>query len=364
MSLKEKLLEIKKLNQESQFKIVEQQSSMSYQLGYEFDVDKDVNYDYLYEPFIQEYATLQLKLENGVSENPAYDRLRIKDITNSVDVIKNALENVLSNTEIWDTAVLKAGYMGGVDLMGTPPTRYKAINILADKMQGIINILAVDDDINKLAWDIYGTEGEFVERIYLNKLNKLSETQDMFITIPDVLKENNDFKSLSSEIFESVQIGDDSQNRTVTGGVTENYRKIKENGELEIITKPLKGGLEQDFYIIDKEAIGNSMQFNTEMNKITAGMISQTESSDPVIAFNNNILTEVTDHYLKPGKALRPNQNKRFQEDYKKWFLEKEIGNLFPLGEPRPTNTQLKEEEKVATDTDIEAQEQLEQAMV
>ena len=36
-----------------------------------------------------------------------------------------------------------------------------------------------------------------------------------------------------------------------------------------------------------------------------------------------------------PAKALKDNQQKKFQEDYKKWYLETEIGKEFPLGEPR-----------------------------
>ena len=78
------------------------------------------------------------------------------------------------------------------------------------------------------------------------------------------------------------------------------------------------------------------MQFNTEMDKISAGLLGSYEGFDEVVAFNNNILATVTDHYLKPAKALNKQQEKRFQEDYKKWFLEKEIGKRFPMGEPQP----------------------------
>ena len=49
----------------------------------------------------------------------------------------------------------------------------------------------------------------------------------------------------------------------------------------------------------------------------------------------NNIIAKVTDYYLQPAKALKDNQQKKFQEDYKKWYLETEIGKEFPLGEPR-----------------------------
>ena len=91
----------------------------------------------------------------------------------------------------------------------------------------------------------------------------------------------------------------------------------------------------QDFYIVDKTIIGESIQFNIEMNKITAGMLEEYQSSDQVIAFNNNIIAEVTNHYLKPGRALREKEQLKFQEDYKEWYLAKEIGNEFPLGEPK-----------------------------
>ena len=47
-------------------------------------------------------------------------------------------------------------------------------------------------------------------------------------------------------------------------------------------------------------------------------------------------LAEVTDNYLQPAKALKDNQQKKFQEDYKKWFLETQVGTEFPLGDPKP----------------------------
>ena len=364
MGLKEKLLENKALNEENQFKVSEQQSNMPYELGYDYDTDQEVNYDSLYQPYIHEYADLQLKLDTGKSEYPARDRQRVKDITGSVEVIREALENVMGTTEVWNTAVILSGGMGGVDLMGTPPSRYKSINILADELKGVINILAVDDDITKLAWDIYDDEVQFIERIYLSKLNKLSQTQGMFIKIPDTAPQNNDFKKLSSEIFESKQIGQDSDNKALTGGVTESYRKIKEDGSLELISKKMKGGMEQQFYIVDKQAIRNSMQFQAEMNKITAGLVGSHQSSDEVIAFNNNILAEVTSNYLTPGQALKPKQLKTFQEDYKTWFLEKEVAKEIPYGEPVSSAKGLSKEENALAAEEVEVESQEEEAMV
>jgi hypothetical protein len=100
----------------------------------------------------------------------------------------------------------------------------------------------------------------------------------------------------------------------------------------------------QDFYIVDKDLIGNSLQFNTEMDKITSGLLQEFQSFDQVIAFNNNMLAEVTDNYLQPAKALKDNQQKRFQEDYKKWFLETQVGTEFPLGDPRLKAKEIVEE--------------------
>jgi len=332
MGLKEKLLENKRLNEENQQKVAQQHSQASYELGYNESEDKEVDYAKLYDPFIKVYADIQLNLQNNTSENPAFDRQYAESIVKSVSVIQSALENILSNVEIWTPAVQKAGMMGGVDLMGTPQSRYRAMNIFADDLKGVIDIVADNGDINRLAYDVYDDMG-YVERIYLNKLNKLSESQDMFISIPDTGQQNMDFKLLSSEIFEQEKVG---ENPVLTGGVTENYRKTDKNGELVIEEEKLSNGDVQQFYIIDKEAIGNSMQFNTEMDKISAGLLGSYEGFDEVVAFNNNILATVTDHYLKPAKALNKQQEKRFQEDYKKWFLEKEIGKRFPMGEPQP----------------------------
>jgi hypothetical protein len=344
MGLKEKLLENKRLNEANQFKVAEQQSRLSYELGYSDTIDQDVNYSALYEPFVKVYSDIQLKLQNNTSTNPLYDRKYAEDIEKSVLVIQSALENILSNVEIWTPAVQQAGLMGGVDLMGTPNSRYRAMNVFADDLKGIIHIVAVDQDINKLAYDVYDDEG-FVERIFLNKLNQLSESQDLFISIPDVRKKNLDFKMTSSEIFEQENYGGDDP--ILTGGVTETYRKKNKNGELEIKTKDVGDGMVQDFYIIDKELISNSMQFNIEMNKISTGILGSYESYDEAVAFNNNILSTVTDHYLKPYKALTKKQETKFQEDYKNWFLEKEIGNEFPLGQPKPKNVELPQNEIV-----------------
>ena len=344
MGLKEKLLENKRLNEENQFKVAQQHSQLSYELGYNDSLDQDVDYAKLYDPFIKTYADIQLKLQNNTSENPSFDRKYAESIVSSVSVIQNALENILSNVEIWTPAVQKAGMMGGVDLMGTPQSRYRAMNIFADDLKGVIEIVADNGDINRLAYDLYDDIG-FVERIYLNKLNKLSESQDMFVSIPDTGQENMDFKLLSTEIFEQEKVG---ENPVLTGGVTENYRKTDKNGELVVEEETLNNGDIQQFYVIDKEAISDSMQFNTEMDKISAGVLGSYEGYDEVVAFNNNILATVTDHYLPPARALTPKQEKRFQEDYKKWFLEKEIGKRFPMGEPQSPQQGEQEQEEMS----------------
>ena len=347
MALKEKLQENKKQNEEIQFAIADSQSKMSYQLGESDTKVKPIDYASMYDPFVKQYAEIQLDLDNGSNENPSQARKYADSIMGSVESIKLALENVLSNTEVWGEVTQLAGLMKGIDIMGTPVSRYMGMTVLAGDLGGTVDINAVDGDINKLAWEIYDENGMFIERMFLNKLNTLSETQDLFITIPDTSKQNQEFKKASDDIFEKKQQGSDPKNQVLTGGVTETYREIKADGTPDTYQKPLQGALVQDFVKISKEAISNSIQFNTEMDKITAGMIEAYESSDQVIAFNNNILSEVTDFYLEPAKALRPNQEKKFQEDYKKWYLEKEVPNEMPVGEPYSKKAKEETKEEV-----------------
>ncbi len=332
MGLKEKLIQNKKDNEEIKYEIAEYQSALSYQLGYSNTKIEEVDWSEFFEPFIKQYADLTLRLQNGTSDNPVIARKYIDAITGSVENISESITNISSNTEVWGEAMQKAGLMGGLDLMGTPISRVKALTILNEDLPGKTDVVAVDGAITNLAWEIYDETGYFVERLFINKLNALSETQDMFVSIPDTFQQNQALKQSIPEIFEVKPVG---ETQVLTGGVTEVYRKKKANGELEIKTKDLDGNMVQDFYIIDKETIGESLQFITEIDKITAGMLGAYESSDQVIAFNNNILSEVTDHYIKPGKALREKEQLKFQEDYKKWYLEKEIGKEFPLGIPR-----------------------------
>jgi len=341
MGLKEKLIQNKKDNEEIKYEIAEYQSALSYQLGYSNTKIEEVDWSEFFEPFIKQYADLTLRLQNGTSDNPVIARKYIDAITGSVENISESITNISSNTEVWGEAMQKAGLMGGLDLMGTPISRVKALTILNEDLPGKTDVVAVDGAITNLAWEIYDETGYFVERLFINKLNALSETQDMFVSIPDTFQQNQALKQSIPEIFELKPVG---ETQVLTGGVTEVYRKKKSDGELEIKTKDLDGNMVQDFYIIDKETIGESLQFITEIDKITAGMLGAYESSDQVIAFNNNILSEVTDHYIKPGKALREKEQLKFQEDYKKWYLEKEIGKEFPLGIPRLKTQEIKEE--------------------
>jgi len=335
MGLKEQLIKNKEDNEEVKFYISEYQSSLSYRLGEDDTPSQDVNWSHFFAPYIELYAKIKLQLENGSSENPVQARKITEDIAKSVSTIQESMENIASNTEIWNNMVQISGMMGGLDMMSTPVSRFIGLSILNDDLKGKIDIEAIDNDINNLAWLIYDENGIFVEKLLVNKINILSETQDMFISVPDTSKENQEFKQTNPEIFEQKQSGTPGEPGQLTGGVTETYRVKDKTGQVKLKSKDLSGNMVQDFYEIDRETIGKSLAFTLTMDKISAGLIGAYQSSDQVIAFNNNILAEVTDFYLKPGIALKQNQKDKFQKDYQKWYLEKEIGKEFPSGEPR-----------------------------
>ena len=347
MALKNKLLENKKLNEQVKFAVAEQQSMLNFTLGESASVSEPIDFKELYNPLVKLYSNLQLDLQNGTSENPVAARKTVDGIMGSVERIKTGMENLASNTDILNEMIQLSSMMGGIDLMGTPVSRFLSLNILNGNLKGSVEIKLIDNDINKIAFEIYEKDGRFVERIFVDRLNELSETQDIFLSIPNTSKENENFKMSSPEIFETAQQGSDEANQALTGGVTETYRKKKADGSLEIKTKDIGSNLVQEFYTIDKEAISNNLQFNIEMDKITAGMLESYQGFDEVAAFNNNILSTVTDYYLDPSKALTDEQQKIFQEDYKKWYLETQIGVEFPLGEPKPKNVEQPQEEVV-----------------
>lgn len=335
MGLKEQLIKNKEDNEEVKFYISEYQSSLSYRLGEDDTPSQDVNWSHFFAPYIELYAKIKLQLENGSSENPVQARKITEDIAKSVSTIQESMENIASNTEIWNNMVQISGMMGGLDMMSTPVSRFTALSILNDDLKGKIDIEAIDNDINNLAWLIYDENGIFVEKLLVNKINTLSETQDMFISVPDTSKENQEFKQTNPEIFEQKQSGTPGEPGQLTGGVTETYRVKDKDGKVKLTAKDISANMVQDFYEIDRDTIGKSLAFTLTMDKISAGLIGAYQSSDQVIAFNNNILAEVTDFYLKPGIALKQNQKDKFQKDYQTWYLEKEIGKEFPSGEPR-----------------------------
>ena len=334
MGLKEQLIKNKQDNEEIKFYISEYQSSLSYRLGEDDTPSQDVNWSHFFAPYIELYAKIKLQLENGSSENPVQARKITEDISKSVQTIQECMENIASNTEVWNNMVQMESMMGGLDMMSTPVSRFMALSILNDDLKGKIDIEAIDGDINNLAWLIYDENDIFVEKLLVNKINILSETQDMFVTIPDTSKQNQEFKGTNPEIFE-MKGGNAQEPGQLTGGVTETYRVKDKDGKVKLITKDISANMAQDFYQIDKDTIGKSLAFTLTMDKISAGLLGAYQSSDQVIAFNNNILAEVTDFYLKPGIALKQNQKDKFQKDYQTWYLEKEIGKEFPSGEPR-----------------------------
>ena len=335
MGLKEQLIKNKEDNEEVKFYISEYQSSLSYRLGEDDTPSQDVNWSHFFAPYIELYAKIKLQLENGSSENPVQARKITEDIAKSVSTIQESMENIASNTEIWNNMVQISGMMGGLDMMSTPVSRFIALSILNDDLKGKIDIEAIDNDINNLAWVIYDENNVFVEKLLVNKINTLSETQDMFISVPDTSKENQEFKQTNPEIFEQKQSGTPGEPGQLTGGVTETYRVKDKDGKVKLTAKDISSNMVQDFYEIDRDTIGKSLAFTLTMDKISAGLIGAYQSSDQVIAFNNNILAEVTDFYLKPGIALKQNQKDKFQKDYQTWYLEKEIGKEFPSGPPR-----------------------------
>jgi hypothetical protein len=334
MGLKEQLIKNKEDNEEIKFYISEYQSSLSYRLGEDDTPSQDVNWSYFFAPYIELYANLKLQLENGSSENPVEARKITESISKSVGTIQESMENIASNTEVWNKMVQMESLMGGLDMMSTPVSRFKALSILNDDLKGKIDIEAIDGDINNLAWVIYDENNIFVEKLLVNKINILSETQDMFVTIPDTSKQNQEFKGTNPEIFE-IKGGNAQEPGQLTGGVTETYRVKDKDGKVKLIAKDISANMVQDFYQIDKDTISKSLAFTLTMDKISAGLIGAYQSSDQVIAFNNNILAEVTGFYLKPGIALKQNQKDKFQKDYQTWYLEKEIGKEFPSGPPR-----------------------------
>ena len=334
MGLKEQLIKNKEDNEEIKFYISEYQSSLSYRLGEDDTPSQDVNWSYFCAPYIELYANLKLQLENGSSENPVEARKITESISKSVGTIQESMENIASNTEVWNKMVQMESLMGGLDMMSTPVSRFKALSILNDDLKGKIDIEAIDGDINNLAWVIYDENNIFVEKLLVNKINILSETQDMFVTIPDTSKQNQEFKGTNPEIFE-IKGGNAQEPGQLTGGVTETYRVKDKDGKVKLIAKDISANMVQDFYQIDKDTISKSLAFTLTMDKISAGLIGAYQSSDQVIAFNNNILAEVTGFYLKPGIALKQNQKDKFQKDYQTWYLEKEIGKEFPSGPPR-----------------------------
>jgi len=352
MGLKERLIENKKQNLEIQYEVSELQSKLSYELGYETYKTPPINYEALYDPFIKIYADIQLQLGNGTAENPVEARKYADSIMKSIGTVKEAMENIGSNTELWQDAIILSGLMGGVDLMGTPLSRYRAMHILDDNLEGVVEIMAEDMDISRLAWVIYDKKGNFVEKIFLNKLNILSETQNMFVDIPNTSEQNQKFKKANPEIFDVKQMGTDAKETALTGGINKNYRKNKADGSPDLYQKPIGDGMVQDFQKIDKQAIRSSLPFQLGMDKITAELLGMYESDDQVVAFNNNILSQVTDYYLQPGKALREKAKTKFTEDYKDWFLEKEISEEMPIGSPKP-----KAEEKVEVEEEVVAEQ-------
>ena len=143
MALKDKLLENKKLNEQVKFAIAEEQSRLPFDLGQSDNKVQPIDFADLFNPLVELYSSLQLELQNGTSDNPVMARKTVDKILGSVEIVKTGLENLTSNTEVWDEMVQNAGLMGGLDLIGTPISRFIALNILNGDLAGSIEVKMV-----------------------------------------------------------------------------------------------------------------------------------------------------------------------------------------------------------------------------
>jgi len=282
-----------------------------------------------WEPKIQEYDTIQQKIDNGTATPE--DKQKQAEILAMPSTGKTLGENLYSSAESIDNSINNAGQPGGLDLKGTDPEALKNSQIFLGKITGNkAGLDFVDGDVAvKIGEQHYTQSG----------INKFLENQlgaEIFgRIIPD---ETSNFESARDfSLMPNPDDPTDPDRRVINPAyLTDIQKREEKNGDITYYRAPNKQLLRQE---------GNPV--GAELRANAASLLEMPDNS-AVSMWNNTLDNKGVDWDY--DEILTDDQKKQFIEAYvdyglgPKYFTQETIERIEKAPKPeKPTATERKE---------------------
>lgn len=103
--------------------------------------NKSIDWHSAYDPYIEEYANLNLTLLNGTSQNRADTLKRMSKISEAVNTSADTMVSLMSEYPKFETGVKQIGLPGGLSSIGNGEGTVNAYNVLTGKAKGGVKVI-------------------------------------------------------------------------------------------------------------------------------------------------------------------------------------------------------------------------------
>lgn len=311
--------------------------------------DTSVNWARTFDPLITESVSLRTGLMNGTIRDKQGAVRRLAQIQASVDGVTGSLANLSAAGTAYKTAIEKGiGAQGG--LGNNDIGIISAMDVLTGRIEGSKEPFFKDNDPNQLMWRIMGKNKEILKEFNADDLDKISKGQGLIRTIPSQVEAFDSLKVNNTNIFGTTQAkAGDKETVVPTGRVTDAFLVKGTDGKPEqtevVVSKIGNKTTSKLVYKVNTTAIKANL--DATLQSQAEGMLTDENSA---IEYYNHVITQpfgsnwkgLKDDCFDAGKPLKPEEKKKFIENYKSYFAETQIA---------PTQDVLREDSSVVTNT-------------
>jgi hypothetical protein len=319
-------------------------------LGKSTQSDPSVDWAKTYEPLIQEAVQIRSGMLNGTLGDKQAAMKRLGQIQGSVDNVTGSLGTLSAAGTAWTNGISKGVSTQGGVASSNDPKITDAMNILTQRLPGSKEVYFKDTDPTKLIWRVKDQKGNILHEFDADQLKRISQGNGLIRTIPNQTAEFDKLKSTNSSIFEVVPPKPGEKGDPLpTGKINPDFLVKGENGKPKVIENIKIDGkgvkvttYEQE---VDINAIKNNSNFKATLTAQAEGLLKANQSS--AIDFYNDIIHKPqgrwkgVDNTFDPNKPLDPEEQKKFIEDYKEYYINTQIMPIQGISKPNDEDVSL-----------------------
>jgi len=325
--LKKEKEENQKILKANDMKAQEYSFSLYTDLAKAGEGDKSVDWAKTFNPLIEESVSLRSGLLNGTLPDKQAAVKRLAQIQASVDGVTGSLANLSAAGTTYKEALAKGVSLQGGLSSSNDPNITKALDVLTQRLKGNKEPFFKDNDPSKLMWRVTGENKELLYEFDASQLDKISKGQGLIKTIPNQIEAFDTLKTTNNHIFGTTQSKVGGKEITIPNGkVNKEFLRpdkkevVVMQSEGKKVTKMIQ---EVDLTLIRKEAQKGNL--GATLTSQAEGLLADQSSA---IDFYNDIISDDKGLYkgtgfnFDPKKPLTPEDQKKFIDDYKEYFIK------------------------------------------